>query len=83
VREIRASAFFKELSATEDRVSLRSKGSIDVAAVAKTFGGGGHKNAAGCAVTGSYTDARATVVAALAPAIAEGVARDPDVPRPT
>ena len=52
VREIRASAFFKELGPTEFRVSLRSKGAIDVAAVARQFGGGGHKNAAGCTVPG-------------------------------
>lgn len=29
-------------------VSLRSKGDIDVSAIAKQYGGGGHKNAAGC-----------------------------------
>jgi nanoRNase/pAp phosphatase (c-di-AMP/oligoRNAs hydrolase) len=28
-------------------VSLRSKGDFDVSAIAKRFGGGGHKNAAG------------------------------------
>ena len=33
-------------------MSLRSKGDIDVGSVAKEFGGGGHKNAAGCTVTG-------------------------------
>jgi nanoRNase/pAp phosphatase (c-di-AMP/oligoRNAs hydrolase) len=26
---------------------------VDIRAVAKTFGGGGHKNAAGCTVNGS------------------------------
>ena len=34
------------------RVSMRSKGDVDVGAVAKQFGGGGHKNAAGCTVHG-------------------------------
>ena len=58
VREIRASVFFKELGPTEFRVSLRSKGAIDVAAVARQFGGGGHKNAAGCTVPGTYAEAR-------------------------
>ena len=32
---------------TEGRVSLRSVGDTDVSVVAKNFGGGGHKNAAG------------------------------------
>jgi oligoribonuclease NrnB/cAMP/cGMP phosphodiesterase (DHH superfamily) len=31
--------------------SLRSKGDMDVAEIAKKFGGGGHKNASGCRVT--------------------------------
>jgi phosphoesterase RecJ-like protein len=79
VRDIRASAFFKELGPREYRVSLRSKGAIDVAAVAKQFGGGGHKNAAGCTVPGTYAEARQTVSAALGPAIAEGLARDADL----
>lgn len=82
VKEIRASVFFKELGPDEYRVSLRSKGSIDVAAVAKRFGGGGHRNAAGCTVPGTFAAARAAVVAALEPAIALGLAHDPDVPAP-
>jgi phosphoesterase RecJ-like protein len=45
--------FFKEIGQNEWRVSLRSKDAIDVNAVAKTFGGGGHKNASGCTAHGS------------------------------
>jgi phosphoesterase RecJ-like protein len=32
---------------------MRSKGEIDVNAIAKEFGGGGHKNASGCSAQGS------------------------------
>ena len=53
VKEILAVVFFKQAEGGEYRVSLRSKGDIDIGAVAKEFGGGGHKNAAGCTVTGS------------------------------
>jgi bifunctional oligoribonuclease and PAP phosphatase NrnA len=80
VKEIRASVFFKEIEPGDYRVSLRSKGSIDVAAVAREFGGGGHKNAAGCSVRGDYPAARAVILEALTPAIAAGLAQDPDVP---
>lgn len=52
VKEIQAVVFFKQSEGQEYRVSLRSKGDIDIGAVAKEFGGGGHKNAAGCTVTG-------------------------------
>jgi phosphoesterase RecJ-like protein len=31
---------------------MRSKGEIDIGAIAKQFGGGGHRNAAGCTVSG-------------------------------
>ena len=31
---------------------MRSKGDIDIGVVAKEFGGGGHKNAAGCTARG-------------------------------
>ena len=52
VKEIQAVVFFKQVEGEEYRVSLRSKGDIDIGAVAKEFGGGGHKNAAGCTVSG-------------------------------
>ncbi len=53
VKEIEAVVFFKEERDHEFRISLRSKGDIDVGSVAKAFGGGGHKNAAGCTVRDS------------------------------
>jgi len=52
VKEIQAVVFFKQIENDSYRVSMRSKGSIDIGSVAKEFGGGGHKNAAGCTVTG-------------------------------
>jgi phosphoesterase RecJ-like protein len=52
VKEIEAVVFFKQIEGEEYRVSMRSKGEIDIGAVAKEFSGGGHKNAAGCTVRG-------------------------------
>ena len=52
VREIEAVALFKEVTTGEYRVSLRSKGEVDVGSVAKQFGGGGHRNASGCTLNG-------------------------------
>ncbi len=52
VKEIQAVVFFKQIEGEVYRVSMRSKGDIDIGAVAKEFGGGGHKNAAGCTATG-------------------------------
>jgi phosphoesterase RecJ-like protein len=50
-------------------VSLRSKGNIDVGAVAKSFGGGGHRNASGFTVIGSYETVRPVVSARVLEAI--------------
>jgi bifunctional oligoribonuclease and PAP phosphatase NrnA len=54
VREIQAVVFFKEQGDGEWRVSMRSKGAIDVHAIATRFGGGGHKNASGCSARGDF-----------------------------
>jgi phosphoesterase RecJ-like protein len=52
VKEVQAVIFFKQAEGDNYRVSLRSKGDVDIGAVAKQFGGGGHKNAAGCSAGG-------------------------------
>jgi phosphoesterase RecJ-like protein len=44
---VEVSVLFKENSEGRLRCSLRSKGEVNVAHVAQTFGGGGHKTAAG------------------------------------
>lgn len=68
-REVAAVALFKRQSAEVSRVSLRSKGDVDVRAVAAHWNGGGHKNAAGFTITGPYDQAKAAVVSALAAAL--------------
>jgi phosphoesterase RecJ-like protein len=65
-REVVAVAFFKHQAGDRYRVSLRSKGAVDVRAVAVQWQGGGHKNAAGLEVTGEYAAAKARVVEAIA-----------------
>jgi phosphoesterase RecJ-like protein len=47
------------------RVSLRSKGGVDVARFAEGFGGGGHARAAGLKIPGRLADAESTIVQAL------------------
>jgi phosphoesterase RecJ-like protein len=56
VKEIAGVVFFKEAGPDDWRVSMRSKGDVNVNAVAKEFGGGGHKNASGCSATGSFEE---------------------------
>jgi bifunctional oligoribonuclease and PAP phosphatase NrnA len=69
VKEIEAVVFFKQIEGDEYRVSMRSKGEIDIGAVAKEFGGGGHKNAAGCTVSGAIDALQKTFIEKIERAI--------------
>ncbi len=69
VKEIQSVVFFKQSEGHDYRVSMRSKGDVDVCAVAKEFGGGGHKNAAGCSATGPIDQLRRTFVDMIEQAI--------------
>jgi phosphoesterase RecJ-like protein len=66
VKDIQAVAFFKESGPGEWRVSLRSKGAVDVGAIARAHGGGGHTNAAGCTVRGELLGLQHTFLGLLA-----------------
>jgi len=69
VGEVEATALFKECSPGVYRTSLRSKGDVNVAKIAEQFGGGGHRNAAGCTLTGDWDEIEQQVVPLLRDAI--------------
>jgi phosphoesterase RecJ-like protein len=68
-REVASAVLFKHQHGQVYRVSLRSKGAVDVRSVASLWHGGGHRNAAGCTVTGDLPELKSAFVAALARAI--------------
>ena len=57
VKGVDCAIFMYETGVLEYKVSMRSNGKVDVAAVAVKFGGGGHMRAAGCTMNGTYHDA--------------------------
>ena len=65
IQDVEVAAFFRELPDGSFRVSLRSKGQLNVAEVAARFGGGGHECASGCSLEGPLAMAVARVVAEL------------------
>lgn len=67
VRTVEIAAIVREHRAGSIRVSLRSRGDHDVSEVARFFGGGGHRNAAGC----SFNATPGEVVAWLVPKLKE------------
>lgn len=56
VKGVECAIFMYEIRTLEYKISMRSKGRVDVAAVAMRFGGGGHVRAAGCTMNGTYHD---------------------------
>src|SRR6476620_820635 len=62
IQGVEVALFFRELADDRFRVSLRSKGKVDVATVAEKFGGGGHQCASGCALDGPLPVAAARII---------------------
>jgi bifunctional oligoribonuclease and PAP phosphatase NrnA len=52
---------FREITPIKYRVSLRSRGKVNVSQIAQAFQGGGHPNAAGCTVDGSLSEVKGKV----------------------
>ena len=65
IEGVEVAAFFREIEGGRWRVSLRSKGLIDVSEIAAYFGGGGHRCAGGCSVEGPVSVAAERVLAQL------------------
>lgn len=64
-------AILKERFDGTVKVSMRAKGDVDVQRIASTFGGGGHKKAAGAAIPGGMAAAHAALVERAKVAFAE------------
>ena len=77
VKTIQAVVFFKHVEGEQYRVSMRSKGDVDVRAIAQAFDGGGHTNAAGCTVTGPLHTFRRLFIEKIERAIATQDRRPP------
>ncbi len=65
VRDAEVGILFREMAGGGVRVSLRSRESINVAAVAENFGGGGHRMASGCTVYLPLAEAETAVTQAI------------------
>ncbi len=62
VRGVRLAIMFRQLASGRIKVSFRSVGDVDAAALAERFGGGGHRKAAGASLAADLADAQATVL---------------------
>jgi len=73
IRGIEVAVLIREIDRHHHKISMRGKGTVDVAAGCNTFGGGGHRNAAGCRIEGTMEETEEKLLQALAP---EGYAKD-------
>lgn len=69
VNGVEVAALIREKCCNEYKVSFRSKDSLDVAALALKFGGGGHKHAAGCTINGRLGTVKQIVIRAVEEAL--------------
>jgi phosphoesterase RecJ-like protein len=77
VREAKVVVVFSERENGLIDVGMRAVPGYDVAEVAYRLGGGGHPQAAGCALEGTLADARKQVLAELQRSLAERGIEDP------
>jgi phosphoesterase RecJ-like protein len=67
---VESAVFLREVAdASQFRLSIRSKGKIDVAQIAETFGGGGHRSASGCTLDGPLAVATERILTQLRTAL--------------
>jgi phosphoesterase RecJ-like protein len=65
INGVEVAIFFREMESGAYKVGFRSKGKVNVAALAARFGGGGHHNAAGCVLHGSLDEVKNTIYSSL------------------
>ncbi len=65
IETVRIATLLREPKPGKVRASLRSRADIDVAAVARLFGGGGHRNAAGCTFDGTLEEVEQILIREL------------------
>ncbi len=56
IEGVQGAATFRQIGENEYKLSVRTTGGINASEVCKFFGGGGHKMAAGCTMSGNYDE---------------------------
>ena len=75
VKGVEVAVLLRQTGNEQYKISLRSKGRIDLSRLAQSLGGGGHKNAAGCVLDGPIEVVKKRVIGEVEKAIAEQLGR--------
>lgn len=73
IKDVKVSLLLRQIGPDKWKASLRSKGNIDVANIASSFGGGGHRNAAGAFIDGRLEEIKRSIIGVVKRFIGEGV----------
>jgi phosphoesterase RecJ-like protein len=71
IRGVQVSILFTEVAERSYKVSLRSKGRVNIERVARSFGGGGHLNAAACRVQGELVAVKSRMLGEIEAVLSE------------
>ncbi len=66
---VEVAVLFRQTADHQYKISLRSKGRVDLSGVAQSLGGGGHANAAGATLDGTLEEVRKRVIGQVTAAI--------------
>jgi bifunctional oligoribonuclease and PAP phosphatase NrnA len=67
---VEVAVLFRQTGSAQYKISMRSKGRVDLSELAQSFGGGGHKNAAGGVLDGTLEDVKKRVLGDVEKSIA-------------
>jgi len=71
IESLEAAVIFREDAKNEYKLSLRSKGKLEVSSIAESLGGGGHAHSSGAFIKGNYLDLKEKVVKDLTKKISQ------------
>jgi phosphoesterase RecJ-like protein len=77
---VEVAVLFRQTENARYKISMRSKGRVDLSGLAKSLGGGGHKNAAGCVIDGSFEQVKKRVIGEVEKAIATQLGNGGTIP---
>lgn len=69
IQGVEVSCFARAVSENAYKLSLRSKGRVDVSQVSLIYGGGGHVRASGCTITGTIDSVKTEIIEVLSKAL--------------
>ncbi len=78
VKGVEVAVLFRQIGPEQYKISLRSKGRVDLSGLATRLGGGGHKNAAGGVLDGSFPSVRDRVIGAVEQELISQQGKGPD-----